>query len=381
MRSTTSSGFGYVGGGGAHNNNIIVFNGVYVPSNSDSVLVNVTNDLLDRNQYYTLYNNTLESINVDLTPQWSNLAPPRFSIEPNKLISFKPQYIAAGTDRIYISALPYPGSITLHDSNILLNSKTGVLTGQNPSLLLYKGVGVPSSSSSNPVASPLAFPAPYGLVSKVGDQSVELLFESVGKYFNVSSSPSVSITNPVTATLVSATQKKITISGLTTGVSYTFTLTATNATGTQSYTSPVTFPAAVPFVFTTSVIQTIPNDVITISQNSSISASYLNNLYFEPGTNMSNVTDGLNFTITGLNYNNGDVIPYATVFANHASSSGYIKLGIPTISIASNISVVKIYSTLGGSSTPFLTLTLSTDGTTISVSNVPVTTNGIFYFN
>jgi len=380
LRSTTSSGFGYVGGGGAHNNNIIVFNGVYVPSNSDSVLVNVTNDLLDRNQYYTLYNNTLESINVDLTPQWSNLAPPRFSIEPNKLISFKPHYIAAGTDRIYISALPYPGSITLHDSNILMNNKTGVLTGQNPSLLLYKGVGVPSSSSSsNPVASPLSFPAPYGLLSKVGDQSVELLFESVGKYFNVSSSPSVSITNPVTATLVSATQKKITISGLTTGVSYTFTLTATNATGTQSYTSPVTFPAAVPFVFTTSAVQTIPNDVITISQNSSISASYLNNLHFEPGTNMSNVTDGLNFTITGLNYNNGDVIPYATVFANHASSSGYIKLGIPTISIASNISVVKIYSTLG--STPFLTLTLSTDGTTITVSNVPDTTNGIFYFN
>ena len=90
LTSTTSSGFGYVGGGGgAHNNNIIVFNGVYVPGNSDSVLVNVGNDLLDRNQYYTLYNNTLESINVDLTPQWSNLAPPRFSIEPNKLISFK----------------------------------------------------------------------------------------------------------------------------------------------------------------------------------------------------------------------------------------------------------------------------------------------------
>jgi hypothetical protein len=92
---------------------------------------------------------------------------------------------------------------------------------------------------------------------------------------------------------------------------------------------------------------------------------------------MSNVTDGLNFTITGMNYNNGDVITYAQTFPNQAS--GHIKLDIPTISITSNISVVKIYSTLG--SAPFLTLTLSTDGTTITVSNVPATTNGIFYFN
>ena len=243
-------------------------------------------------------------------------------------------------------------------------------------LIAYDGV-VTSSSTSAPVATPLALPTPYELVSKAGDQSVELLFESVGKYFNVSSSPSVSVTNPVTATSVSLTQKKITITGLTTGTSYTFTLTATNSAGTLSYTSPFIFPAAVPFVFTTSVISTLPSDTILIDSMSSISASYLNNLYFSPGINMSNVTDGLNFTITGMNYNNGDVITYAQTFPNQAS--GHIKLDIPTISITSNISVVKIYSTLG--SAPFLTLTLSTDGTTVTVSNVPATTNGIFYFN
>ena len=94
---------------------------------------------------------------------------------------------------------------------------------------------------------------------------------------------------------------------------------------------------------------------------------------------MSNITDGLNFTITGLNYNDGDTISYAQTFPNQDQSSGCIKLDIPTISVASNISVVNIYSTLG--STPFLTLTLSVDGTTINVTNVPSTTNGIFYFN
>jgi hypothetical protein len=273
---------------------------------------------------------------------------------------------------------PYPGNVYLR--NIYgnrQNSISGVFSGPNPAVLLYKGVGVPSSSSSSAISTPLTFPTPYELVAKANEQSVELLFESEGKYFNVSSSPSVSVTNPVKATSVSLTQKKITMTGLTTGTSYTFTLTATDSTGSQSYTSPFTFPAAVPFVFTTSVISTLPNDTILIDSMSSISALHLNNLYFSPGTNMSNVTDGLNFTINGMNYNNGDVITYAQTFPNQVS--GYIKLDIPTISIASNISVVKIYSTLG--STPFLTLTLSADGTTISVSNVPDTINGIFYFN
>jgi hypothetical protein len=349
-------------------------------------LVDFNSDTLsnDRYQTYTIHNTYSYSIVINAELLYNNPTLQSHTINANEFWTFSLDLLGAGMHNfdVYITlstSSPF-GTITLHKSKPINQSGVGgtLYPPTGGKLYLYNGTVTSIGNSSNPVASPLAFPAPYGLVTKVGEQSVELLFESVGKYFNVSSSPSVSITNPVTATIVSATQKKITISGLTTGVSYTFTLTATNATGTLSYTSPVTFPAAVPFVFT-SALQALPNDSITISPNSSISALFLNNLYFLPGANMSNITDGLNFTITGLNYNDGDTISYAQTFPNQDQSSGCIKLDIPTISVASNISVVNIYSTLG--STPFLTLTLSVDGTTINVTNVPSTTNGIFYFN
>jgi hypothetical protein len=347
-------------------------------------LVNLYSGILssDRYQTYTFHNTYSIPITIKAVLQY--VPDPIYNtINPNGFWTFSLYSLGAAAHNfdnniIFSTPLPYSGGFEFSKIRIIGQSGIGgsfypPLGGQ---LILYNGT-VTSLGNSSPVATPLALPTPYELVSKAGDQSVELLFESVGKYFNVSSSPSVSVTNPVTATSVSLTQKKITITGLTTGTSYTFTLTATNSAGTLSYTSPFTFPAAVPFVFTTSVISTLPSDTILIDSMSSISASYLNNLYFSPGTNMSNVTDGLNFTITGMNYNNGDIITYAQTFPNQAS--GHIKLDIPTISITSNISVVKIYSTLG--SAPFLTLTLSTDGTTITVSNVPATTNGIFYFN
>ena len=247
----------------------------------------------------------------------------------------------------------------------------------------YNG-DVSQSTSSAPVATPLAFPTPYGLVSTAGNQSVELSLQSSASYFNISSSPSVSITNPVKATSTSSTNKKITITGLTAGVSYVFSAIATDSTGTKAYASSVTFQAVVPtMVYTTTVLgagglPTTANDNGAITSSSSISRSNFNNLYFTcPNAGATEpVQVTTQFTITGLRINGGTVSAFTPTVSCTLGFNNAVTLTIPTLSNSSSINIVT--DNIG----TILTLTVSSDGTTVTASNVPdAVAVGKFWFN
>ena len=337
-------------------------------------LLDFASDLLVYTQSYTIYNNDPNPVPLDVSFQWTPRLG-RVTIQGYGFWTFSLEIIGhTYDDYIEFSHLgdtaPYSGNFRFTKNYLSQNQNRTGRFANGGSLVIYKGMvtSVPSSSST-PVATPLALPTPYDLKTTQGVESVQLSFQSEGKYFDISSSPSVTINNPVKATSISSTKKSITINGLTEAITYTFTAVATDFTRQNFYTNPFTFPAITPIgTLTTNVVSSLPGDVNVISSTSSISSTNLNNIYFKAGSTM-------NFTITGLTFNS-NTINYSIQPAN-MNDQDIVRLSLPKISKGTNISVVNININTG----ILLTLTLSADGTTINATDIPNQTIGIFYFN
>jgi hypothetical protein len=343
---------------------------------------------LDPNKTYTIYNGAnifydygshieeFPEIRILLFGNFQKRGDYRINLHSKEVFSFIPNILSNSTDVDYVEVLNGLGaSFTLLAPGNVSYSRLS----NNKGLDVYEGVYGPETIVKN-----LAFPTPYGLVSTAGNQSVELSLQSPASYFNISSSPSVSITNPVKATSTSSTNKKITIAGLNAGVSYVFSAVATDSTGTKAYSSSVTFPAAVPtMIYTTTVLGSgaLPasaNDNGAITSSSSISRSNFNNLYFTcPNAAATEpVQVPTQFTITGLRINGGTVSAFTPTVSCTLGFNNAVTLTIPTLSSSSSIDIVT--DNIG----TILTLTVSSDGSTVTASNIPdAVAVGKFWFN
>jgi hypothetical protein len=163
-----------------------------------------------------------------------------------------------------------------------------------------------------------------------------------------------------------------------------FSAVATDSTGTKAYSSSVTFPAAVPtMIYTTTVLGSgaLPasaNDNGAITSSSSISRSNFNNLYFTcPNAAATEpVQVPTQFTITGLRINGGTVSAFTPTVSCTLGFNNAVTLTIPTLSSSSSIDIVT--DNIG----TILTLTVSSDGSTVTASNIPdAVAVGKFWFN
>ena len=198
--------------------------------------------------------NAVTPVPVPLTPTGVSAVPRNQSA----IVSFTPN----GTNATSFVVTSTPGNITATGSSSPITITR--LTNGTSYTFTVKGVddaGSSSESSPSSPVTPIAAPsAPTSLVATSGNATASIAFTpSVNAVsYTVTSSPA-----GITAT---GTASPIVVSGLTNGTSYTFTMTATNASGTSSASTAsnaVTpmFPLATP----TNIVATAGNASASIA--------------------------------------------------------------------------------------------------------------------
>ena len=285
------------------------------------------------------------------------------------------------------TATSNPGGLTGTGSSPITVSGLTNGTAYTFTVTATNAAGTGSASSASNSVTPATVPgAPTIGTATAGDAQASVTFLAPGSTGGAAIS-SYTVTSSPGGLTDSAASSPITVTGLTNGVAYTFTVTATNSSGTgiaSSATNSVTPKANQTITFTnpgTKSFGTTPT--LTASASSSLAVSFSSST-----TGVCTITSGglLGFVSAGMctidvdQAGNGSYLPASQVSQSFSVTA--IVPGIPTgaSATADNGQATVSFSApiyTGGANVTSYTVTATPGGMTVSGASSPLTVTGL----